>query len=170
MLLIAAMAQTESIYDLEIRELSVKASFVKLSQFKGKQLLIINTASAHESMQEIIKLRRLNKSFSSDKLVILLCPSNSFGLEPGDVNHIRNNYKSIANPYCRIVMPMEVKGSQIHPLYRWLADKERNGKMSIQIPGDFTKVLISKEGQIAGYFSSQVKLSDPVLMNALLVN
>jgi len=160
------MLSATSIYDFTMLSLDGKA--VKLDSYKGKVLLIVNTASKCGFTKQYDGLQELYELYKNDGLVILGFPANNFlHQEPGSNQEILN--------FCRlsygVTFPMfekiSVAGKDIHPLYKYLTDKKANPKFGGKISWNFNKFLISKEGRIINRFGSATVPFDKHVINAI---
>ena len=136
-----------SIYDFEANRIDGKN--VKLSAFKGKVLLIVNTASQCGFTPQFAGLEELHEKFADKGLVVLGFPSNQFGSQdPGTNDEIgafcTTNY-GVSFP---MMEKIDVNGSNATPLYQWLT-KEKPGLLgSTAIKWNFTKFLVGRDGQV----------------------
>lgn len=142
-------------------------SVITMERFRGKTILLVNAASAKDSLGQFTALRQLYTELAAEGLVVIICPSNSFGNEPGDDIAVKNVYPQIQDSCFIITKKINVAGEEVHSLYDWLADKEKNGVMKAKIKKDWTKILINPSGQLAGYFSQEVLPSATVILNAI---
>ncbi len=147
------MLAATSIYDFTMK--SIDGKEVKLETYKGKVLLIVNTASKCGFTKQYDGLQELYKLYEKDGLVILGFPANNFlNQEPGENKDIES--------FCRlkfgVSFPMfekiSVAGKTIHPLYKYLTDKVTNPEFGGKISWNFNKFLISKDGKIINRFGS----------------
>ena len=136
-----------SIYDFEANRIDGKN--VKLSAFKGKVLLIVNTASQCGFTPQFAGLEELHEKYAGQGLVVLGFPSNQFGSQdPGTNDEIgafcTTNY-GVSFP---MMEKIDVNGSNATPLYQWLT-KEKPGLLgSTAIKWNFTKFLVGRDGQV----------------------
>ena len=136
-----------TVYDFEALQINGKS--VALSQFKGKVMLIVNTASACGFTPQFAGLEDLHESYGSQGLVVLGFPCNQFGAQDAGSNteiaeFCQLNYGVSFSMMAKI----DVNGPQAHPLYQWLS-KEAPGLLgSKAIKWNFTKFLIGKDGQV----------------------
>lgn len=138
---------TRSIHDFEARRIDGQA--VNLADYRGKVLLIVNTASQCGFTPQFAGLEELHKKYADQGLVVLGFPSNQFGSQdPGSNEEIgafctRNYGVSFS-----MMEKIEVKGSGAAPLYQWLT-KEKPGLLgSTAIKWNFTKFLVGRDGQV----------------------
>lgn len=136
-----------NVYDFEA--LSIEGNPVKLDQFQGKVLLIVNTASACGFTPQFGGLEELHKQYAEQGLAVLGFPCNQFGSQdPGSNDEIgafcQRNY-GVSFP---MMSKIDVNGSDAHPLYQWLT-KEAPGILgSKAIKWNFTKFLVGRDGQV----------------------
>lgn len=129
---------------------------IKMDQFKGKNVLIVNTASKCGFTPQYAGLEKIHQE--NDDVVVLAFPCNQFGAqEPGSDEEIQSfcdlNYSTSFPLFKKI----EVNGENTHPLYRYLKE-ELPGMMGTQkIKWNFTKFLIDKEGHPVKRFAPQVE-------------
>ena len=131
-----------SIYDFTMD--NIKGEPVELSQYKGKVVLIVNTASKCGFTYQYDGLEELYQTYQDSGLVILGFPANNFlKQEPGTNEEIaefcRLNYGVTFPMFSKI----SVKGEDIHPLYQYLTSKETNPEFEGNISWNFNKFLIS---------------------------
>jgi len=144
-----------SIYDFEMPLLSGEK--VKLAAYKGKKILIVNTASECGYTPQYEGLEELSKQYN-DKLVVLGFPANNFGgQEPGTDVEIgafcKENYGVTFPMFSKI----SVKGDDMAPLYRWLTQKNKNGWNEDAPNWNFCKYLIDEEGNLMAFYASAIK-------------
>ena len=144
-----------SIYDIEINGLNGKP--IALSKFKGKHILFVNVASKCGFTPQYKDLQKLNDRYK-DRLVIIGVPCNQFGnQEPGDANDIETFCEVNYGVTFLITEKIDVKGSNTHPLYKWLIQKSRNGISSSTVRWNFQKYLVDSEGKLVDYYYSITK-------------
>ncbi len=136
-----------SIYDFEATSIDGKP--VPLSTFRGKVLLIVNTASKCGFTPQFAGLEELHEKYAGQGLTVLGFPSNQFGnQDPGSNEEIgafcTKNY-GVSFP---MMEKIDVNGSNAAPLYQWLV-KEKPGLLgSTAIKWNFTKFLVGRDGQV----------------------
>ena len=142
-----------SVYDFTVK--SITGKDVKLSQYKGKKLLIVNTASKCGFTPQYKELEELSKKYGS-KVVVLGFPSNSFRQELTSNSEVaafcEKNY-GVTFPLFETV---SVKGNDAAPLYKYLSDKTRNGAVSDAPSWNFCKYLVDEKGHVVKFYSSNV--------------
>lgn len=151
-----------NLYDIQINTL--KGQPFDFSQYKGKKVLIVNTASACGLTPQYRQLQELHEKFQ-DKVAVVGVPCNDFaGQEPGTSEEIAQfcelNYK-VSFP---LTEKVSIKGEEPHPLYRFLTRKSLNGLEDSEVAWNFQKYLLNETGQLIQVFSPRTEvLSDEVL-------
>ncbi|WP_055437042.1 glutathione peroxidase [Lacinutrix algicola] len=142
----------ESIYDIKINSLNGKP--IVLSSFKGKHLLFVNVASKCRFTPQYKDLQKLSDNYK-DKLVVIGVPCNQFGAqEPGNANDIEAFCEVNYGVTFLMSEKIEVKGSNKHPLYKWLTQKSKNGISNSSVKWNFQKYLVNSEGKLINYYFS----------------
>jgi glutathione peroxidase len=152
---IASFLMAVSIYDFKVPGL--EGQEIDLAKYKGKKILIVNTASKCGFTPQYEELEALNKKYG-DKLVIIGFPANNFGgQEPGSNSEIKEFCKRNYGVSFTMAEKVSVKGDDIHPLFKYLTDEA--GKMGVEDPikWNFTKFLIDEKGKLVAVFPSKVK-------------
>ena len=145
---------TQTIYDFEA--LGMNGKFVKLSQYKGKALLIVNTASACGFTSQFGGLEELHKQYGKQGLVVLGFPCNQFGAQDAGSN---DEIASFCQLNFGVTFPMmakiDVNGANAAPLFNWLCAEAPGLLGSKAIKWNFTKFLVGKDGQVIKRFGPQ---------------
>lgn len=161
----ASAVQTSSIYDFRVEALD--GGEIDFSTFKGKKILIVNTASECGFTPQYEGLENLYRQYK-DRLVVVGFPSNDFGgQEPGTNAEISSFCKKNYGVSFPMAAKVSVKGDALCPLYRWLCEKERNGVMDAAVKWNFNKFLIDESGKLIGYFPSGVAPDSRELLDKL---
>jgi glutathione peroxidase len=144
----------QSIGDFDARTIDGKT--VKLSAYKGKVLLIVNTASACGFTPQFGGLEKLWEQYKDQGLVVLGFPSNEFGSQdPGSNDEIASFCQVNYGVSFPMMAKIEVNGGGAHPLYKWLT-KEAPGFLGTQgIKWNFTKFLVGRDGQVIKRYAPQ---------------
>ena len=136
-------------YDFKIN--SISGDVIDLNDFKGKPVLVVNTASYCGFTKQYADMQNLWERYRNKGLVVLGIPSNSFNQEKKNNNEVKEfcevNF-SINFPITEIT---DVKGDNAHEIYKWA--KENHGKSAIP-KWNFYKILINKEGKIEDTYAS----------------
>lgn len=153
-----------------IHTLQVEAllgGIINLADFKGKKILIVNTASECGYTPQYKALQALY-SAHKDKLVVIGVPSNDFGgQEPGTNAEIGNFCEKNYGVTFPLVSKSVVTSGQMCPLYQWLTQKTNNGVLDATIGWNFNKFLLDENGHLIKKFESKVAPEDPEILNAL---
>jgi glutathione peroxidase len=150
-------APKSPIYDIAINSLQGQA--IQLSEFKGKFILIVNVASKCGFTPQYKDLEKLHQTYK-DKLVVIGAPCNQFGnQEPGSADDIQEFCERNYGVSFMITEKLDVKGSNQHPLYKWLTNKYLNGKKDSSVKWNFHKFLINPEGNLVDSYGS---MTNPV--------
>lgn len=150
-----------SIYDFKVSGL--EGSTIDFSKFKGKYMLIVNTASKCGYTKQYADLQKLYEG-NKEKLVVIGFPANNFLFqEPGTNAEIKEFCQKNYGVSFPMAGKVSVKGSDIHPLFQWLTEKEKNGVMDAEIKWNFTKFLVDPKGKLVAVFPSSVNpMSDEI--------
>jgi glutathione peroxidase len=130
---------------------------INLAAYKGKKILIVNTASKCGYTPQYESLQKVYDQYK-DKLVILGFPCNQFGgQEPGTNEEIVAFCKANYGVNFPLADKIDVKGANIAPIYQWLTQKAKNGVLDANISWNFNKFLLDENGKMIAYFPSNVK-------------
>lgn len=139
---------------------SLKGQKVNLSDYQGKIVLVVNTASKCGFTPQFKGLEELYKKYKDQGFVVLGFPSNQFAnQEPGDEDEIAKGCVVDYDVTFPMFSKIDVNGDQAHPLYKYLK-KELSGILGDMIKWNFTKFLIDKEGKPVKRFSPYYKPKD----------
>jgi glutathione peroxidase len=157
-----ALAQAGTVYDFTVK--SIDGKDVKLSQYKGKKLLIVNTASECGFTPQYKELEELYKKHG-DKVTVLGFPANNFhGQEPGSDAQIATFCEKNYGVTFPLFSKISVKGADTAPLYQFLADKTRNGGISEAPSWNFCKYLVDEQGHVVKFYPSKITPLSPELL------
>ena len=135
-----------------------------LAEYKGKVVLVVNTASECGYTPQYAGLQALWTRYRERGLVILGVPSNDFGgQEPGGVSEIEHTAHQGYGVTFPLAAKAEVRGPAQHPFYKWAA-----GEKPLELPRwNFHKYLVGRDGHVVGSFPAQVAPDDPKLIAAI---
>lgn len=141
------------IYDFSVFDMNEKK--VSLSQFKGKVLLVVNTATQCGLTPQYEGLQKLYDRYQSEGFEILDFPCNQFlGQAPGTIEEINQfcalNYETTFPRFAKC----DVNGKNSIELYKWLK-KEKSGPLGKAIEWNFAKFLIDRQGNVVERFSAK---------------
>ena len=146
------MNDLKSIYEIKINDIWGDA--IELNDFKGKYILFVNVASECGFTGQYKDLQKLHEEYGS-KLVVIGVPCNQFGgQEPGESHEITAFCTEKYSVTFLMTEKIEVKGSNQHPLYKWLTDKNSNGMKNSTVRWNFQKYLVDPSGNLIDYWYS----------------
>ena len=147
--------QAKSIHSFKVKALDGKT--IDFSKFKGKKILIVNTASECGFTPQYEGLQKLYETYK-DQLVIVGFPANNFGgQEPGSNEEIGAFCKKNYGVTFPMADKVSVKGKDIAPIFKFLTDKKLNGVKSTTILWNFEKFLLNEKGELIDTFVSTTK-------------
>jgi glutathione peroxidase len=150
----------KSIYDLKVKALD--GHEVDLSTFRGRKLLIVNTASKCGKTPQYAGLEELHKKFGQ-RVTVLGFPANNFlWQEPGSNEEIAEFCKENYGVDFQMFEKISVKGRDQHPLYQWLESKTGH-----KPDWNFSKYLVSEDGTQVIFFKSSVEPLDNQIVSKL---
>ncbi len=151
-----------SIYDFKVK--SLEGLEVDLSQYQGKYMLIVNTASKCGYTPQYADLEKLHEQFGG-KVAVLGFPANNFlWQEPGSNEEIANFCQMNYGVKFQMFEKISVKGKDKAPLYKWLEAK------SGESPSwNFCKYLVDPQGNVVGFYPSKVKPLDQQILNKIVL-
>jgi glutathione peroxidase len=158
----AQAAQTTDFHAFKLSSLEGKE--IDFSEYKGKKVLLVNTASECGYTPQYADLQKLHETHG-DKVVILGFPANNFGgQEPGSEEEIAAFCQKNYGVTFQMMEKISVKGDDQHPLYQWLKKNSPNGDE----PGwNFSKYLVDENGQVVGFYPSKVKPMGEEILSAI---
>lgn len=143
---------SKNIYDFKVEALD--GGVINFADFKGKKILIVNTASKCGYTSQYEGLETLYKKYK-EKLVVVGFPANNFAWqEPGSNAEISEFCKKNYGVSFPMAAKISVKGDEIAPIYSWLCNKSENGVLDARIKWNFNKFLLDENGKIIEKFDS----------------
>jgi len=144
----------DNIYQFKVT--SIDGQTIDLAQFKGKKILLVNTASKCGFTPQYKELEELSKKFK-DKLVVIGFPANNFGSqEPGANEDIKSFCEENYGVTFLLSEKSSVKGNDINPLFAYLTSTE-NPDFTGEIKWNFEKFLIDENGKLIHRYRSATK-------------
>jgi glutathione peroxidase len=142
----------------------LKGEDIRLADYTGKPILIVNTASLCGYTPQYAGLQQLWSRFRERGLLVIGVPSNDFGRqEPGGVNEITHTAEQEYGVSFPMAAKVAVRGANPHPFYRWAA-----AERPLEAPRwNFHKYLIGRDGHIAAVFATNVEPMDAHVVNAV---
>jgi glutathione peroxidase len=145
-----------SIYDFTARDIDGKER--SLSEYRGKVLLIVNTASQCGFTYQYKGLEALHRKYADKGVEVLGFPCNQFGQqEPGDAAEIKNFCSINYDVTFPIFAKIDVNGPAAHPLYEHLTQQKGGGLLGRKIKWNFTKFLVGRDGEVIARFPPTAK-------------
>lgn len=156
----------QSIFDIKFK--TIDGEETSLNPYKGKKIIIVNTASKCGLTPQYEDLEKLYQQYKDKNLVIIGFPANNFmGQEPGNNSEI----KAFCTKNYGVSFPMmekiSVKGDDMHPVYQWLTQKSKNGVSDNEVKWNFQKYLIDENGNFVKWFSPREKPNCSEIINWL---
>ena len=139
-----------TIYNFDVEQLNGEKASLK--KFRDKVLLIVNTASQCGFTPQMAELVELKNAMNGKDFEILAFPSNDFGgQEPLEGNQIHAFCEKFETNF-PVFNKIRVRGPYADPLYKFLADKKKNGKVNATPKWNFHKYLVDKNGNVQDFF------------------
>ena len=150
---------TQTVYDFEARQ--IDGQNIALSEFRGKVMLIVNTASQCGFTPQFGGLEELHKTYSDQGLAVLGFPCNQFGAQdPGTDSDIASFCQVNYGVSFPMMSKIDVNGPTAHPLYQWLSAEAPGLLGSKSIKWNFTKFLVGKDGKVIKRYAPLDKPAD----------
>jgi glutathione peroxidase len=158
------VAAPANIYGFKVK--SIDGKTIDLTQYKGKKILIVNTASECGYTPQYEALQKLSETYK-DKLVVIGFPANNFGgQEPGTDADIKGFCSKTYHVTFPMASKVSVKGSDMNELFTWLTSQP-NPDFTGDINWNFEKFLIDENGKLIRRYRSKVRPMDADIINAL---
>ena len=153
-----------SLYDFTLPDINGKP--LKLSKFKGKVVMVVNTASKCGLTPQYKGLQSLYTQYKDKGFVILGFPANNFGnQEPGSEDEIETFCERNYGVTFPMFSKVSVKGSDRIELFKWLVAS--SDRPNDEVEWNFAKFLLNKEGKVVARFAPQVKPDAPEVLSAV---
>ncbi|MDD2564512.1 MAG: glutathione peroxidase [Salinivirgaceae bacterium] len=144
---ISVSGQNKTLYDFTVA--SLEGEEVELAQYKGKKVMVVNTASKCGFTGQYEGLEKLYQTYKDQNFVVLGFPANNFlKQEPGSNEEIREFCTKNYGVSFPMMAKISVKGDDIHPLYKWLTNKVENKVLDSDVSWNFQKFLIDENGNV----------------------
>lgn len=161
----AIPVKLKSIHDFKIK--SIDGETIDFSQYKGKKILIVNTASKCGFTPQYKALEDLQQKFKKE-LIVIGFPSDNFG---GQEFQLDSDIKSFCQKNYGVTFPLttrvDVKGENITPVFKYLCDKTQNGVLNAKVGWNFNKFLVDENGKLLAYFDSKTTPDSPEITKFL---
>ena len=151
-----AAVNVAGVHDFTLKD--IDGNDVKLSQYKGKVLMIVNTASRCGYTPQYEGLQKIYDQYKDKGFVVLGFPANNFmGQEPGTEKEIKEFCTLKYNVTFPMFSKISVTGTDQHPLYGYLTNKKTNPEFGGDISWNFNKFLVDRNGKVVARFGSKDK-------------
>lgn len=147
--LAAAQDKFKTFYDFSAT--TIDGDVLDFSVFKGKKVLVVNTASECALTPQYKKLQELYEEYGGDDFEIVAFPCNDFGnQEPGTNEDIKEFCRQYPISFT-LMSKITIKGEDEEPVYRWLTNSEENGVLDAKVRWNFQKYMIDTNGQVVDF-------------------
>jgi glutathione peroxidase len=144
-----AAQNSTGFYDLKTK--TIDGETFLFSSLKGKNVLIVNTASKCGNTPQYKDLEAIYQKYKDGNFVIIGFPANNFmGQEPGSNSDIKEFCTKNYGVTFPMMSKISVKGDDIDPVYVWLTSKAKNGVMDSKVKWNFQKYMIDEKGNLVG--------------------
>ena len=151
---------SSSAYDFSFTDIDGKN--FPLSQFRGKPLLVFNSASKCGFTSQYSGIQKIHENYKNKGLIVIGVPSDNFNQEPGSEEDIKKFCMVNFNITFHLTKKSDVIGENAHPLFKWI-----NANYDAKPKWNFYKFLINKEGKLEKHFSSMTPPSSPELISVI---
>ena len=153
-----------SIYTFKVKDLS--GNEFDFASLKGKKILIVNTASECGLTPQYEQLQAIYEKYKDKNFVIVGFPANNFGAqEPGSNSEIATFCQQNYGVSFPMMAKISVKGGDMHPVYKFLTQKTKNGLEDSEVQWNFQKYLINENGELAKVVLPRVLPTDAEITN-----
>ena len=136
---------TSSIHQFKAN--TIEGKTIDFSEFKGKKIIIVNTASECGLTPQFKQLQEVYEKYKDKNLIIIGFPTNDFAhQDPGTNTEIHSFCERNYGVTFLMMEKISVKDDNIHPIYKWLTSKSENGVMNSSVKWNFQKYLIDENG------------------------
>jgi glutathione peroxidase len=158
-------AQTSSnFHDFTVQ--TIEGNQILLSQYAGKKLLVVNTASYCSYTHQFTNLQYMYMQYGGPSFEILGFPCNDFGSQdPGSDSTINQFCTNNYDVTFQMMSSIHIKTGDTAEVYKWLQRGDLNGVRDARVTWNFNKFLIDEQGNLAGYYDSPTAPDDTALIN-----
>ncbi len=148
-ILMTANAQYKTFYDFSAK--TIDGELLDFSVYKGKKVLVVNTASECMLTPQYKKLQELYEEYGGDDFEIVAFPCNDFGKqEPGSNEEIKLFCEQYRVSFT-LMEKISIKDDEQHPVYEWLTSSKENGTLDAKVRWNFQKFMIDTTGHVIDY-------------------
>ncbi len=162
----AKVVNITSAYDFALNGADGKP--LQLSDYRGKVLLVVNTATQCGLAGQFRDLQALKDKYGDNGLVVIGVPSNDFGgQEPLEAEAVASKTKEDYGVDYLFTAKTAVSGEAAHPFYKWAALQNKGGLLSDKPRWNFHKYLVGRDGQLVGSYASATSPQDEKIVKDL---
>ena len=159
MVLFSATSERQTIHQFKVKD--IEGNTFDFSTLKGKKVMVVNTASKCGLTPQYEKLEALFDKYKSKNFIIIGFPANNFaGQEPGSNEEIATFCQKNYGVSFPMMAKISVKGKDMHPVYKFLTEKAKNGLEDNDVQWNFQKYLLDEEGHLVKVISPRVQPDD----------
>ena len=152
----------------ELNAVDIHGKPYPMSQLEGHKVMVVNTASECGFTPQYKDLEALYEKYKDKGFIIVGFPSNDFGeQEPGDEKTIEHFCQANYGITFLMMSKVSTKGKEQHPVYQWLTQKDKNGKLNSEVKWNFQKYLINEDGTLFTVLASATKPMAPPIIDWL---
>jgi glutathione peroxidase len=149
----------ETIYQFQVKD--IQGNDFDFASLKGKKIMVVNTASKCGLTPQYEKLEALYEKYKDKNFVIVGFPANDFmSQEPGSNEEIESFCKMNYGVSFPMMSKISVKGKDMHPVYHFLTEKDKNGLEDSKVEWNFQKYLIDENGHLEKVISPRIQPND----------
>jgi glutathione peroxidase len=161
--------ETENIYQYQVTDLYGES--FDFSDLKGKKVMVVNTASECGLTPQYEHLQKLYDTYKDKNFVIVGFPANNFGgQEPGSDAQIATFCKENYGVTFPMMSKISVKGGDMHEVYHFLTEKQKNGLQDSEVAWNFQKYLLDEKGELVMVVPPKTLPTDPSIVNWIETN
>lgn len=163
------LQDAEEIFQFQVADLY--GEDFDFSKLKGKKIMVVNTASECGLTPQYEGLQKLYDTYKDKNFVIVGFPANNFGgQEPGSDQQIAAFCKENYGVSFPMMSKISVKGADMHEVYQFLTEKEKNGLQDSEVAWNFQKYLLNEQGQLEKVVSPKTLPTDAEIVNWIEAN
>ena len=163
-MIVVGSLNAQTVHSFKVENIDGKV--IDLASFKGKKIMIVNTASECGLTPQYEQLQAVYEKYKEQNFVIVGFPANNFGSqEPGSNAQIATFCQKNYGVTFPMMAKISVEGSDQHPLYQFLTQKAKNGLEDSDVQWNFQKYLINESGELVKVVSPRTLPTDAEIIN-----
>lgn len=160
---------SENIFQYQVTDLYGES--FDFSKLNGKKVMVVNTASECGLTPQYEELQKLYDTYKDKNFVIVGFPANNFGgQEPGSDAQIATFCKENYGVTFPMMSKISVKGGDMHEVYHFLTEKEKNGLQDSEVSWNFQKYLLDEQGELVMVVEPRTLPTDPSIVKWIETN